>query len=200
MDKKANPGKAMPNNTSARDTEEMRSLFLKSADVVAPQLIGKLLCVKCEDGTVKKYRITETEAYCQADSAAHSFKGKTNANKSMFMIGGTIYVFGNHGWQFNIACNEVNAGEGVLFRGVEGYNGPVKLTRELGITKEKYDGKDILSPESPIWLEDDGFEAACQTGTRILGENKSASEYDRNRQWRFYLADGDNNEKENTKK
>lgn len=171
-----------------RYSENCRQLFLRSAEFVAPMLLGKLLCKKFTDGAVKKLRITETEAYCKQDSAAHSFSGKTRSNQSMFMNGGTAYVFNCHGWQFNIVCGTVNAGEGVLIRGVEGFDGPVKLTKELNIVKEGVDGTDLLSPQSTIWIEDDGYEANYRTTVRKLGENKSADTDAQNKKWRFILT------------
>ena len=116
-----------------RYTENNRKFFLQSAEVLAPLLLGKLLCKKFPDGAVRKLRITETEAYCEQDSASHSFGGMTKSNHSMFMTGGTAYVFNCHGWQFNIICNSSGVGEGVLIRGAGDYDGPVKLTKALDI-------------------------------------------------------------------
>ena len=171
-----------------RYAEYNRNFFLQSAEILAPLLLGKLLCRKMQDGAVKKFRITETEAYCEQDSASHSFGGMTKSNQSMFMIGGTAYVFNCHGWQFNIICNAVNVGEGVLIRGADVYDGPVKLTRALGIVKEGIDGIDLLSSQSPIWIEDDGYKVHYEAFTRKLGENQSANKDDRNRRWRFQLV------------
>ena len=63
-----------------RYTEDNRKFFLQSAEVLAPLLLGKLLCKKFPDGAVRKLRITETEAYCEQDSASHSFGGMTKSN------------------------------------------------------------------------------------------------------------------------
>lgn len=171
-----------------RYTEDNRKFFLQSAKDLAPLLLGKLLCKKFLDGAVRKLRITETEAYCEQDSASHSSRGMTKSNRSMFMIGGTAYVFNCHGWQFNIICNSVNVGEGVLIRGAGDYEGPVKLTKALDIIKENVDGTDLLSPQSPIWIEDDGYETHYEMTTRKLGENKSADTKAQNRKWRFCLV------------
>lgn len=170
-----------------RYAEENRKFFLQSAEILAPMLLGKLLCREFPDGTVKKFRITETEAYCEQDSASHSFGGITNSNRSMFMTGGTAYVFNCHGWQFNIVCNNANIGEGVLIRAVDGYDGPVKLTKGLDIIKEGVDGTDLLSPQSQIWLEDDGYKTHYKKSVRKLGENRSADADAQNRKWRFQL-------------
>lgn len=171
-----------------RYAEYNRNFFLQSAEILAPLLLGKLLCRIMPDGAVKKFRITETEAYCEQDSTSHSFGGMTKSNRSMFMIGGTAYVFNCHGWQFNVICNSSGVGEGVLIRGAGGYDGPVKLTKALDIIKENVDGTDLLSSQSPIWIEDDGYKVHYEAFTRKLGENKSAKADDRNRKWRFQLV------------
>lgn len=171
-----------------RYTENDREFFLQPAEALALLLLGKLLCKEFPDRTVIKLRITETEAYCERDSASHSFGGMTKSNRSMFMIGGTAYVFNCHGWQFNIISNASGVGEGVLIRGVDGFDGPVKLTKGLNIVKEEVDGIDLLSPRSPIWLEDDGYEAQYNVSPRKLGENKSADAVAQNRLWRFQLV------------
>lgn len=169
-----------------RYTEKDRSFFLQSADMLAPQLLGKLLCHQLPGGEILRLRITETEAYCRDDTACHSYKGKTKANASMFKIGGTAYVFHCHGWQFNVICNDIGIGEGVLIRGAGGYNGPVKLARAMKIEKEGIDGTDLLDPGSVIWLEDDGGTPPdYETDIRKLGENKSADDYARKAKWRF---------------
>ena len=170
-----------------RYTEDNRNFFLQSAEILAPLLLGKLLCKEFPNGVVRKLRITETEAYCEQDSASHSFYGKTKSNSSMFMTGGTAYIFNCHGWQFNIVCNVVNVGECVLIRGVNGYDGPVKLTKGLNITKENVDGTDLLLLQSSIWIEDDNYKVHYESTTRKLGENKSADIKARNNEWRFKL-------------
>lgn len=171
-----------------RYTENDRAFFLQSADLLAPQLLGKLLCRRLSDGTVLRRRITETEAYCENDSACHSYTGRTGSNAAMFAIGGTAYVFNCHGWQFNVICNEQGVGEGVLIRGVEGCDGPVKLTRALSICKEGVNGMDLLSNTADVWLEEDGFIVRHRrTSERHLGENKSADLIARSRRWRFKM-------------
>lgn len=85
-----------------RYAEDNRKFFMQSANVLAPLLLGKLLCKKFPDGAVRKLRITETEAYCEQDSASHSFGGMTKSNRSMFMIGGTAYAGGIAAYNYGI--------------------------------------------------------------------------------------------------
>lgn len=146
-----------------------RAFFTQPAEKLAQDLIGKILCRKIDDGTVLRYRIIETEAYCHDDSATHSNKYKTgNAVECQNMIGGTIYVHDNYknssdpGSSFDIVANEENINEGVLIRGGENIdNGeivdskPIILGQKLQIVFSKLNKADIVTSEE-IWLEDDG--------------------------------------------
>ena len=46
-----------------------KEYYLTDAPTLAQNLLGKLICVK-SDGIIKKFRITETEAYFGADDTA----------------------------------------------------------------------------------------------------------------------------------
>ena len=57
-----------------------REFFRADALTLAPALVGKLLVRTFPDGSEKRLRITETEAYCGVeDTACH-------AHKSLYMI------------------------------------------------------------------------------------------------------------------
>ena len=67
-----------------------RDFCSQSADIVAPALLGKMLCRRV-DGEVIRSRITETECYKgEADTACHAHKGKTARNSVMWSRGGTV--------------------------------------------------------------------------------------------------------------
>ncbi|MBQ7355388.1 MAG: DNA-3-methyladenine glycosylase, partial [Clostridia bacterium] len=69
------------------------SLFNLSADLLAPLLIGKLLCRRTNSG-ILRHRITETECYLgEDDSACHAHRGKTLRNAPLYMSGGHSYVY-----------------------------------------------------------------------------------------------------------
>jgi ABC-type antimicrobial peptide transport system permease subunit len=60
----------------------------------ARELVGKLLCLKKENGEVLRMRITETEAYMGVeDTACHASKGKTERNAPLWSSGGHTYVY-----------------------------------------------------------------------------------------------------------
>ena len=61
---------------------------------VAPELIGKVLVRKFENGNTIRFTINETEAYRgEEDLACHASKGRTPRTEVMYRQGGLIYVY-----------------------------------------------------------------------------------------------------------
>jgi len=161
-----------------------REFFTRDVLTVAPELLGKILVCKVND-TFYRYRITETEAYRGfEDLACHACKGRTARTEAMYHTGGVMYVYLIYGmyWMMNIVTGSENDPQAVLIRGFDGLYGPGRITRKLQIDRSFYDEDLIFSPR--IWLEDDGFRPAFQTGTRI-GINYAGEWKDK--PWRFYL-------------
>lgn len=82
--------------------------------------------------------ITEVEVYDgPADRASHASRGRTERNQVMFEAGGLWYVYLCYGmnWMLNIVVGPKNYPSAILIRGVEGLDGPGKLTRYLNIDK-----------------------------------------------------------------
>ena len=154
-------------------------------------LLGKLLCRRiCEfkDGdvtnTVIKLRIIETECYFgEEDTACHASKGRTNRTDVMYREGGVAYVYLCYGIHslLNIVSGPEGFPEAVLIRGVDGFNGPGKLTKALKIDKS-LNGTSLVDSDE-LWLEDDGGKVSYKTGKRI-GIDYATEEY-RNIHWRF---------------
>jgi len=164
-----------------------REFFIRDVLFVAPELIGKRLVIRSENDAFSKYLITETEAYRGSeDKACHASKGRTIRNDVMFQPGGKIYVYFVYGmyWMLNFVTGEENNPQATLIRGVEGYDGPGKLTKALGIDKSFY-GENLTSSKR-IWVEDAGFLPAVKTGPRI-GINY-AGEYWINKPWRYSIG------------
>lgn len=125
-------------------------------------------------------RIVETEAYIVGDAAAHTFRGLTPRNRSLFLERGHAYVYfiyGNH-YMLNISGQRKGIGEGVLLRGLEPLEGidwmqrhrhtkkltglsrgPGRLAAAMRITRS-LDGVDLCA-KGPLWLG---------TATRSTGE------------------------------
>lgn len=148
-----------------------RDVLLDHAAAVAPRLLNRLLVAG--DGRIG--RIVEVEAYAGAeDPAAHSFRGPTRRNASMFGPAGHLYVYLSHGIHHcaNVVCG--GPGHGVLIRALRPVaglpamraarpgcrrdedlcRGPGRLARALAIDR-RHDGLDLLS-DGPFRLMDDG--------------------------------------------
>lgn len=151
-----------------------RDFYHRDPTEVAPDLLNKLLC--CVDG--RAGRIVEVEAYRGVDDpAAHTFRGRTARNATMFGPPGHMYVYFTYGmhWCANAVCSEENVGAGVLIRALEPVaglahmrqlrakasgdrelcNGPARLTQAMGITGI-HNGLDLASGAAAYTIADDG--------------------------------------------
>ena len=162
-----------------------KEFFRRDPREVAPELLNKLLVAS--DG--RRGRIVEVEAYCGAeDPAAHTYRGKTARNASMFGPGGHLYVYFTYGmhWCANVVCGEEVVGVWVLLRALETVaglelmraarpkaktesdlcRGPGRLAQALGITGDD-DGDDLR--RGRIRVLDDGVAPprAPHAGPRI---------------------------------
>ena len=113
---------------------------------VARNLLGKTLVFGAFRGI-----ITETEAYRgQDDEASHAFNGPTPRSKIMFGPPAHSYVYKIYGMYhcLNIVTEEEGSPSAVLIRGLMlpevHLDGPGKLCRHLGITKE-HNGINLIS-------------------------------------------------------
>lgn len=157
--------------------------YAGSAVDLAPDMLGKLLCVRTPDGAVIRHRITETEVYYgEEDTGCHASHGRTKRTWLMYEAGGRAYVY--HCYMFNlltVITGPEGHPEGVLVRGVEGFDGPGRVGREYGLTLDMYGLR--MVPDDGIWLEDDGCRPAYGCHERI--GIAYASPEDRARLWRF---------------
>jgi len=81
----------------------------------------------------------------------------------------------------NIVSGKVDNPEAVLIRGIEGFNGPGKLTKALSIKRDL--NKVDLSLSDELWIEDDGISLDYKKTPRI-GISYATQEY-RDKEWRF---------------
>ena len=152
---------------------------------IAPSLLGKFLICVNEKGNVTRYIITETEAYRgEEDLACHASKGRTARTSIMYEPGGILYIYLIYGmyWMMNVVAGNKNEPQAALIRGIEGYNGPGKLTKALGIDKS-YNGEDLVRSDR-IWISESGIKPEYTIGPRIGIEY--AGEW-KDKPWRFLM-------------
>jgi len=172
--------------------------YLDRPDVVARNLLGKLLVRKLKGHTLVG-RVVETEAYLgEGDPAAHSFAGMTNRNSVLFGPPGRAYVYFIYGMHYclNVSCEPDGQAGGVLFRALEPVagmaemaklrklppdaaprmltSGPGRLCQALGITRENSNGVDLTDPKSVLYIADDGYVPKGVTLTPRIGISKAS--------------------------
>jgi DNA-3-methyladenine glycosylase len=122
-------GMVKPLNMKEKAPRRLKRQDLPQATpALARYLIGKTL-VHDWKGTRLAGRIVETEAYLVGDAAAHSFRGETPRNHSLFLKRGHAYVYfiyGNH-FMLNVSGGPHGTGEGVLLRAAEPLEGTEKM-------------------------------------------------------------------------
>ncbi|CAL8897322.1 DNA-3-methyladenine glycosylase [Kocuria varians] len=107
-------------------TPGLHELLLGPAPEVAPGLLGSVFVCVRPDGAVA-LRITELEAYGGPhdsdlpDPGAHTYRGRTARNASMFEAPGRIYVYFTYGLHHavNFVCRDEGVGGGILVRSGE---------------------------------------------------------------------------------
>lgn len=144
-----------PENSTEFQCTRIGTDFFRADTVhVARKLLGKVLVRRFADGSERRYRITETEAYCGTDDkACHASKGRTPRTEVMFGPGGRVYVYLIYGqyWLLNFVTEQEGNASAVLIRGLEGFPGPGRLGRELQLDKSFYGEELELS--NRLWLE-----------------------------------------------
>jgi DNA-3-methyladenine glycosylase len=168
------------------NTQRLSAAFFER-DVleVAPLLLGKIIVRRFDNGEVKRYRISETEAYRGTDDlACHASKGRTPRTEVMYGEAGLIYVYLIYGmyWLLNFVTSEKDYPAAVLIRSLDSVQGPGRVGRELQLDKS-FNAQSLLS-SGRLWVEDDGFDAKYNTDVRIGVDY--AAEWAK-KPWRFIL-------------
>lgn len=173
--------------------------YLRSPEVVAPALLGKLL-IRRYGSECLVGRIVEDEAYLGADDpAAHAFVGRTARNDVLFGPPGRAYVYFIYGMHYclNVSCEPDGKAGSVLIRAIEPIaglkqmaafrnlpssapgrlltSGPGRLCQAFGITRPEHNGVDLTSPESELQIADDGSKAPPVEVSPRIGIRKAAA-------------------------
>jgi DNA-3-methyladenine glycosylase len=189
-----------------------RSFFARAPEVVATDLIGRVLVAPDPSGgaTPILLRLTETEAYHgEQDPASHAYRGPTPRTAVMFGPPGFLYtyfVYGMH-WCANIVTGVDGEASAVLMRAaavirnvaavrerrrsrsgtvprdVELARGPARLAGCLALGRAD-SGADLLAPGAPFAVHaGDGIPRQVGAGPRV-GVAAGADT-----QWRFFELD-----------
>lgn len=163
-----------------------RSFYDRDALAVAPELLNKVLVA----GEVRA-RLVEVEAYRGADDpGAHSFRGRTPRNATMFGAPGSLYVYFSYGmhWCANAVCGPGDTPHAVLLRAaiplagldvirarrakarreVDYARGPGSLGQAFGFDRS-FDGVDLTRARGRVRIVDDGTPPPARPGvsTRV---------------------------------
>ena len=152
--------------------------FTSDAKTVATNLLGKFLCRRFEDGTVRRWCIIETEAYGE--------ETVTYKNDLFCGTGKWCFYFG----MLMINCKDDNHHDNVLIRAVDCINGPCKITESLKIkdVKNEINEQDVL--KCPLlWIEDWGATAIIGTPRKRKGLVKKAENQRETEEKKNYFAE-----------
>jgi DNA-3-methyladenine glycosylase len=148
-----------------------RDFYARSPEVVAPELLGKLL-VRPYRNTLLIGEITEVEAYMPfGDAASHGSLPRALRRESLYKEGGHAYVYAmRHHYLFNTVTEGTDRPGGVLVRSIAPVkgkeimmrlrnkdtekdlsNGPAKVCQAMGITLQ-FDGIDLTSDRSMAYV------------------------------------------------
>lgn len=171
-----------------------RSFFARPPEVVARDLIGRVLVVPAP-GEPILLRLTETEAYHgEQDPASHAYRGSTPRTAVMFGPPGFLYtyfVYGMH-WCANIVTGVDGEASAVLLRAAAVFgnvsavrarrrspagavpkdhllaSGPARLAACIGLGRAD-SGADLCAPDSPFTVHagDGAAQPIVLTGPRV---------------------------------
>jgi len=114
------------------------SFYERKTDIVAVELLGRLLIRKINDA-VMAARIVEVEAYFgEDDPASHACRGMTPRNAIMFGRAGRAYVYLNYGVHYllNVVTGREGHAGAVLIRAVEPVSGIELMKKNRSVTRE----------------------------------------------------------------
>lgn len=190
----------------------LKPSFYQRDDVVliSKELLGKKIFTLV-DGHLTGGIIVETEAYrAPDDKACHAYGNRvTKRTKTMFLQGGTLYVYISYGLHrmINVVTAPQGIAHAVLVRAIEPItgidkilerrnhdklkydtmNGPGKSAKALGVDTY-HDGLFLCNETKDIWIEDSErmfSDDEIQIGPRVGMSIHTGP--DAHRPWRFYI-------------
>lgn len=156
------------NSEKAEDRKKIpASFFQRDALKVAPELLGKFLVRRFDDGEIRRYRITDVEVYKgEEDKACHASKGRTARTETLYGEGGRIYVYLIYGmhWLLNLVTGKEDEPQGIMIRAVEGIYGPGRVGKELHLDLS-FRGDSITGDR--LWVEDSAEKPEYTNAPRV---------------------------------
>jgi DNA-3-methyladenine glycosylase len=158
------PAHELPESVVVVAKKLPRKFYFQDTVPLAKALLGKRL-VRVWRGKRLSGIIVETEAYLgEIDAAAHTYKGRTERNRSMYLEGGHAYVYFIYGMHYciNVVAKRAGEPEAVLLRALAPEpgsalagrtDGPGRLCKALRITKA-LDG--VYLGGETVFIEDAG--------------------------------------------
>lgn len=187
-----------------------RAFYARPTLAVAPELLGKLLVHRTDEGTAAG-RIVEVEAYIgEDDPACHAAPGPTVRNQPLYGPPGVAYVYLNYGLHYlvNAVTEQARSPAAVLIRALEPVHGlalmrrrrsrarwrkgkpvppdhelcrgPGNLTAALGITLAQ---NRLPLSRPPLTIEDDGTRPPAIAWSPRIGIRVGTE-----REWRCFVA------------
>jgi DNA-3-methyladenine glycosylase len=186
------------------------AFFERDTLTVARDLLGHHLLRYCfKTNGWQTFTIVETEAYTADDPACHAYNRRTGRAEMLYSHPGTAYVYLIYGMYdcLNVVTEPFGRAGAVLFRALEPVfdhpaanikpprpdqgpaahrtNGPGRLTRALGITRQEFNGQSLTSPTTGLYLA----AGSPLPDTRIVQSTRIGITKAADYPWRFYVAE-----------
>ena len=168
--------------------------FARTAQVVAPDLIGCLLVKRQPSGELLWGVIVETEAYSQEEPACHGYRRRTPSNETLFGEPGRFYVYVSYGIHHcvNVVTHRPNWANGVLLRAAalpaeaeRVAAGPALLARRFGIDRG-HDAQPV-TPEQGLWIAPRPLALAQLGDADLIQTSRIGISQGQELPWRWYL-------------
>ena len=153
------------------------SFFDRPSDVVAPELIGKIVWRAGVGGG----RLTEVEAYLPlGDPACHGARGMTRRNRALFGPPGTIYLYLSYGVHvlLNLVCDRESVASAVLVRAFEPLEPIDLMARNRGLDPRALHLRDLSRGPGRVGqalgldLSIDGLPLGTASGVALLDDGE----------------------------